>query len=238
MAYTPGRRRVVFGRSRVTPAVAWLIGIEVGVFLLYLFSSEGGRASLLEWLALTPDSLRRGHIWKLATAPFLNVRGLAFFFDMLMLWLFIPVLENHWGSKRLIVFFAATSVVGHLASALVGMALAPGLVLVGLTPFIYGSIVAYGVLYAQHPVQLFGVLPIKGKALAIGTFAFVTLFVLLEGAWTEGAGFYAAMALAWTMTSGLWTPNVWWLKLRRWRLRRRYTVIDGGADRSKKRWMN
>lgn len=225
------------GGPRLSRGVAWLIGLSVGVFLLYLFSSEDTRGRLLEWLALTPDSLGRGHVWKLVTAPLLHVSGMAFFFDMLMLWLFVPVLEDFWGTKRFLTFAVVTSVVGNLAAGLVGIALGSPQVIVGLSAFVYASIAAYGTVFAEHPVQLFGIIPLKGKVLAIGTLAFVTLFVLLERAWVEGAGFYAAMALAWAMTSGFWTPNVWWLKFRHWRLRRRYKVIDGGADK-KQRWMN
>lgn len=230
----------MLGRSRVTRAVAYLIGVNVGIFLVYIFAGKATQASVVEWLAITPRSVfLEGHVWKLLTTTILNISGMAFFFNMLMLWLFVPVLENWWGPKRFLIFFAATSFTGNVASALVGLALAPDLVIVGMSPFIYASIAAFGVLYAQQPVQLFGVIPIKGKALAIGTVCFLLLFVLLEKAWTNGAGFFAAMALAWLMTSGAFTPQLWWLKWRHQRLRKRFTVIDGDADRdNKKRWMN
>lgn len=227
------------GGSRLTRAVAYLIGINVGFFLVYIFSGKATQASMIEWLAITPRSVfMEGHVWKLVTATVFNISGMAFFFDMLMLWLFVPILENWWGPKRFLIFLAATSFAGNLASALVGLSLGPDQVIVGLSPFIYASIAAFGVLFANQPVQLFGVIPIKGKALAIGTVCFLLLFVLLEKAWTEGAGFFTAMALAWVMTSGAFTPQLWWLKWRHKQMRKRFTVIQGDADSDKKRWMN
>src|SRR5688572_7834458 len=114
MRSPPAGRRISFG-PRLTPAVAWMIGVEVGVFLLYLFAGKGTRAAMIEWLVLTPESLARGHVWKLATTALMNQSGLAFFFDILMLWMFIPVLESFWGTRRFLTFVAATSVVGGAA---------------------------------------------------------------------------------------------------------------------------
>jgi membrane associated rhomboid family serine protease len=229
----------MLGAPRLTKAVAWLVGIEVGMFLIYLFGGASTRAGFVDWLGVTGrTTILHGRVWTIFTASLFNVSGMAFFFDMLMLWLFVPVLENWWGEKRFIVFLIATSAVGNAVSALVGLGLAPDHLVVGLSPFVYATIVAYGVLFANQPVQLFGVLPIRGRQLAIGTVCFVALFVLIEQAWVDGAGFFSAMALAYLMTSGVWTPQLWWLKWRHARLRKRYTVIQGGIDDKKQRWMN
>jgi hypothetical protein len=112
----------------------------------------------------------------------------------------------------------------------------------GLTPFIYGSIVAFGVLFSEQPVQLFGVMPIKGRSLALGAAALMALMVLLDKQWVRGAGAFAAMGLAYVMTSGTWTPNLWWLQWKRWRARRKLGVVDGGMSGKKKadkqKWVN
>lgn len=216
-----------------------MMGLEIAAFLFLTFASEPTQARILAWLALTPESLVRGHVWKLVTTSLLAEGGVAFFFDLLMLWLFIPTLEQWYGPKRFLAFALATTVTGNLASALVGLALAPSFPVLGLSPFIYASIAAYGVLFGSQPVQFFGVIPMKARTLAIGVAVVVALFVLLDRQWVDGAGFFAAMGLAWVLTSGVVTPNLWWLRLRRWRLRRRYQVLDGGqSGLKKKRWMN
>src|SRR5687768_4290127 len=91
-----GRGMARLGGSRLTKAVAYLIGLEVGVFLVYIFSSKATQAAMVEWLVLTPNSLLQGHVWKLVTATIMNVSGMSFFFNTLMLWLFVPVLESWW----------------------------------------------------------------------------------------------------------------------------------------------
>ncbi|MSP17429.1 MAG: rhomboid family intramembrane serine protease [Myxococcales bacterium] len=224
------------GSRGPSTVVAWVLALEVGCFLLYLFGGKATQATLVGALTASPArTLDQLHLWQLVTAPLLHLEGLSFFFNALMLWMFVPTLERWWGPRRFIKFLVATSITGTLASCLVGAWLAPVTVISGLTPFIYASIVAFGVLYANQPVQLFGVVPIKGRTLAIGVAGFLALFVLLERSWVSGAGSFSAMGLSWLMTSGAFTPNVWWLKWRRARLRRRYRVLDGGGARTDKR---
>src|SRR5437762_2120174 len=95
----------------------------------------------------------------------------------------------------------------------------------GITPFIYAAIVAYGVEFAEQPVQFFGVIPMKGKTLAIGMAAVITLAVILNGTWVAGAGYFAAMIAAYFWTSGrMPTPRLWLLRWRRARLKKRYQI--------------
>ena len=70
---------------RLTPAVTWLIGINVATFLIYVFSGGAVKAGLERWLVLTPASLTAGEVWKLVTTIFFNNEGLAFFLDILVL---------------------------------------------------------------------------------------------------------------------------------------------------------
>lgn len=237
-------RRLSFG-PRLTPVVAWIIGINVGVFLVWLFAGHEAQALIARWLVLTPASLLEGHVWKLVTTSLFNLNAIAFLFDLLMLWLFIPILEQLWGRKRFIRFALITTVVGNLAAALVGIAFGAGAgatPIVGLSPFVYATIAAYGVAYAEQPIQFFGVVPMKGKILAIGTAVFVLISVLLNRDWINGAGYFTGMALGWAMTGGRWTPRLWMLQWRRSRLKKRYTVLDGGMREPKrppeKKWLN
>jgi membrane associated rhomboid family serine protease len=224
-------------RGRLTPAVTWLVVIVFALALVWLF---GGKPIARLWghyLVLTPDAILRGEVWKLVTAPFVNPDGVQLVMDLLMLWLFVPVLERWWGTKRFLVFFAATALTGNVVSVLVGWAIDPHVVIAGLFAFVYASIAAFGVLFANHPVMLFGVIELKGKTLAIGATVMIAVVTLLDAQWVRGSGALAAMALAWIMTSGGFTPNLWMLKLRRWWLKRRYKIIDGGK-RNEKRWIN
>jgi membrane associated rhomboid family serine protease len=236
-------------RGRLTRGAAWLVGIVAVGFLVLLFGGAKTGAAFREWFFLTPYSLfHEGQVWKLATSAVLyppsDVFG--FLIDGLMLFMFVPVLERWWGTKRFVTFVIASSIVGNLAAAAVGAAIGhPEVLIFGLTPFIYGSIVAFGVLFSEQPVQLFGVMPIKGRSLALGAAALMALMVLLDKQWVRGAGAFAAMGLAYAMTTGSFTPNLWWLKWKRWRVRKKLGVVDGGLGGlggkkkpDKQKWVN
>lgn len=242
-------------RLPVTPGVAWLAAISLGLFLVMLFSGDAARVRTATWLTLTPDALARGHLWKLVTTSLVNLDpagrgGVTFFFDLLMLWLFVPVLESFWGTPRFLRFVVASALIGNLIAGLVGLALSPGVVIHGLGSVIFASIAAYGVAFGRQQIQLFGVVPITGRALAIGFAGFLFLMTALNGTWALGAGHFGAMGFAWLLTSGFWQPEVWRLRYRRWRVRRRVQVMDGGKQRDpkrpkrdddsagKKRWVN
>lgn len=232
-----GRRR--FGPG-LSPAVTWILATVVASFLILVFMGKANQAVATHWGVLTGDSLARGHVWKIATTALFNA-PLALLLHGLMLVMFIPILEHQWGTKRFLRFFVLTLLVGNALGGLVGMLVSPHTEIIGIGPFVLASIVAYGVMYANQPVQFFGVVPIKAKVLAIGIAAITLLFTLIERRWAQGAADFGAMGLAYAMMSGIWTPNVWWLKFRRWRIRRRYQVLDGGASpkaKKQQQWLN
>ncbi len=237
----PVRPRVRFG-PRLTPAVTWLIAINVATFLLFAFSGDAARGVLARWLVLTPGSLLDGHVWKLITTTLFTVTPFAFILDLLVLWLFMPFLENEWGTRRFLRFAVITSIVGNLVGAGVGLLLG-GMALqapiAGMAPFVYAAMIGYGVQFGERNIQFFGVLPMKGRTLAIGIAAVVLLATVLNRNWVEGTAHLAAMATAVVLTTGRFTPRLWLLQWRRARLRKRYTVLDGGVrDRDKKQWLN
>ena len=238
---SPRGGRFLSLRPRLTRAAAWLMGIQVGTYLVWLFLDAGNRVRVLRWIALTPADLARGHVWKLLTSALIDVNPFSLFFNLLALWMFLPVLEHSWGWRRFLGFAALATVVGNLAGAGLGLALGGGdkvSLLVGLSPFVYGAIAAYGVVFSEQSLSFFGVVPIKCKAFAIGIAIFAVLFTLLQRAWVEGAAILAAMGLGWAFAGGLITPNLWWLRWHRARLRRRLPVLDGGKKGPPKRWMN
>jgi hypothetical protein len=121
-----------------------------------------------------------------------------------------------------------TSIAGTLVGTLTGLATGNDVPILGLNPFIYASIVAFGITYAKQPVQFWGVLPLTGRQLMFGFMVFIALFVGLQQLWEQGAAFAAAMIAAAVMTSKKWNPS---LAYRRWkaqRARAQLTILQGG----------
>lgn len=225
-----------------------IAGLELGLSLVWLLVDKPTQLKLAQYVLATPHNVFvEGRVWTLITSNFLELGFIGLILHMLVLWQFVPTLERFWGTGRFYRFVATTSVVGTAAGTAVGYALGhvsplpvgPEIIS-GLNPFIYSSIVAFGIVYARQPVQFWGVLPLTGRQLMLGFLGFLALFVLLQGFWEQGAAFAAAMLAAAIMTSKRWSPG---LALKKWRLRRaraKLSVIQGGASkpRDENKWLN
>jgi membrane associated rhomboid family serine protease len=230
-----GRMHLDTSQLRITRGALIVAGIQVGLSLVWLLADESTRQSMRDYLAATPDNIFHHYrVWTLVTSPFLEVEFLSLLLSILMLWMFVPTLERFWGTPRFYRFVAVTSLAGTVAGTAMGLALGHNHEIVGLSPFIYASVVAFGIVYARQPVQFFGVLPLSGRQLMFGFIGFLVLFITLQGLWEKGAAFAAAMIAAAILTSKRWSPA---LALKRWRIARaraRLSVIDGGAPRAPK----
>lgn len=212
--------------------------------LVYLLANAKARATIEGYVAATPQNVWGDfHFWTLATSPFLELSFIGLLLHVLVLWMFVPTLERFWGTARFYRFFAITSLVGTLAGTLVGLATGNDHVAIaGLNPFIYSTIVAFGITYAKQPVQFFGVLPLTGRQLMFGFIGFLVLFVGLQQLWELGASFAAAMITAAILSSKSWSPV---MAYRRWKARRaraQLTVLQGGQAPKKPKdgenWLN
>jgi len=99
----------------------------------------------------------------------------------------------------------------------------------GLSPFTWALVVAFGIIYARQPVQVWGVLPLTGRQMMFGFMAFLGLMVLLGQQWNSGASWGAAMLAAAIMVSKRWSPGLAWKRWRIARARRKLTVMQGGV---------
>jgi membrane associated rhomboid family serine protease len=218
-----------------------IAGLEIGLSLVWLLSTPDGRRMISEWITATPMNVFENfRVWTLGTSPFLETSFISLLLHVVMLWMFIPTLERFWGTPRFIRFFAITSVIGTLGGTLAGLATGHNIPIPGLSPFIYASVVAFGIIYARQPVQFFGVLPLTGRQLMFGFMGFVALFVVLQQFWELGAAYAAAMLAAAVMTSKKWSPALAWRRWRIARARAKLSVIDGGKPkpRDEKKWLN
>jgi membrane associated rhomboid family serine protease len=220
---------------RITKGAAILLFVELGFTLVFMLVDKDVQARWAPWVVPSASTVwRHGHVWTLVTGAFLEPDLLSLFLQALMLWLFVPALERWWGTPRFLRFAAYTTLAGMIVGTLAGVALGRDVPMVGLDPFIWASVVAFGIIYARQPVQFFGVMPITGRQLMYGTLAFVALFILLQGAWEQGAGYAASIGLAVLLTNQRWNPRLAWLRWKKKRERAHLSVLIGGKGGSSK----
>lgn len=217
-------------RLRITPGALLVIGLEIGLSLVWLMSGPEARARMIEYLVATPTNVfEHGRVWTLATSVFLEDQFIGLLLHAIVMWSFVPTLERFWGTKRFFRFVAITSIVGTLAGVSFGYVTGRPFPINGLDPFIWASIIAFGIIYARQPVQFWGVLPLTGRQLMYGFLVFLALFIGLQQAWELGAAFAAAMIAAAILVSKRWSPGLAWKKWRLKRARAKLSVIEGGV---------
>ncbi len=214
---------------RITRGALILLFLQAGLSMVWLLSNLDVRARMFHWLAPTPDAVwREGKVWTLLTGPVLEPSFASLLFQVLVMWTLVPTIERWWGFKRFMVFALATSVTGTIVGTLAGLGTGTEAPIVGYDPFVYSSLVAFGILYGRQQVQFFGVLPMTGRQLMYGIIGFIALFVLLGSQWELGAAYAAAMSLGAMLAAGKWNPRLWFYKWRHRRSRRNLEVLDGG----------
>jgi len=177
-----------FGSVSRFSANIWLIIVNVAVLLLAFVSPRAGQFLFEHGHFSTHEVTLAGGLefWRFLTFQFLHGGVVHLFFNMLGLYMFGAMVEQHLGSKRYLAFYLTCGVFGGLmylilngagtALASMGMPRIPGLLftdpktpLVGASAGVFGVILACAYISPNSRVQLlFPPVPMRLK-----TFAYV-----------------------------------------------------------------
>jgi len=178
----PARFRMPGGQ---VPVWAWLVGINVAVFLAQTLLERSGQDAIVGSLSLVPARVIRNlEVWRLITSAFLHGGAMHILFNMLFLWWFGRELERLYGRSDFLWFYLVSTVVSSLIYAITAyFILAPWRGLgFRTTPAIgaSGAVLAVVTLFAFHypsrRIFLWGVLPIP-----IWLFVAILVFEDLHG---------------------------------------------------------
>jgi membrane associated rhomboid family serine protease len=146
----------------LTPAVKYLILICSGIFVFQLLFRP-------EWfvlLGLTPALFWRGFIWQPVTYMFLHGGILHLFFNMFVLWMFGSALESTWGAGRFLKFYFICGIGAGILNAAVTPA--SPIPTIGSSGAIYGLLMAFGILFPEQLIYIWGIVPVKSKYFVVG----------------------------------------------------------------------
>ena len=161
--------------SLFTDAIKTLISVNFAIFILQsissseiMFFSNFGLVPKLVWSQLK--------IWQPFTYMFFHGDIWHVLINMFVLWMFGSELERAWGKKNFLRFYFTTGVGSGLGTMLFG--LQSTIPIVGASGAIYGVLLAYGVMFPNRTVYLYGIIPIKSIwfVIGIGVIAFFSSF--------------------------------------------------------------
>lgn len=168
-----------YGRLAIPNITTILIAGQVLVYGAMMMHGRGGNP--LANVSLIPEKVVEGEIWRLLTFLFEppQINPLFVLFFWLLFYLFGATLEQHWGTFRyniyLLIGYLANVAAAFVAWALIGktglFGPAGGWVAQGMTAtnsFLYGTVMlAFARLYPDFTINLFFVLPVRIKWLAL-----------------------------------------------------------------------
>ena len=147
----------------------------------------------LQWLALFPALSGAFWPWQVLTFPFVHIDGLAWFFNMMMLYFLGTRLEDLWGVRRYIQFLLACIVTGAVAYLLLSLLVAAALPLTGMNCVAFGMLVAFGVLFPRQRIMLYFVAEVEMRV-AVWIFAGIEVILLVGNLATNGGVWVSAVA--------------------------------------------
>ena len=158
-----------------TDAIKVLVTINFCIFVLQsiaraenLFFPLFGLVPKLVWSELM--------IWQPFTYMFFHGGIWHVLINMFVLWMFGNELERLWGKKFFLNYYFTTGVGAGLVTMIFGLnSMTP---IVGASGAVYGVLLAYGVIYPNRQVYLYGLIPIKSIwfVIGVGIIAFLSSF--------------------------------------------------------------
>jgi membrane associated rhomboid family serine protease len=147
--------------AHLPPAVATLIKVNVGIFLvLWLLRLDW----LYALLALSTSGIRHGMIWQPFTYMFLHGGFGHLFFNMLTLYFLGPETERAMGTRHFLAMYLASGFLGGLGWLFLSPD--PRALCVGASGAIYGMLAAFATLYPRRrlTVLVFFIFPVSLQA--------------------------------------------------------------------------
>lgn len=180
--YRDAPRRGGFGMFSMASVTTWLIVLNVACFFLDQMTRHvvlddygfpiGLRAPVFEWGAFSKTAaVEHFQVWRFVSFQFLHANLAHLFSNMLSLYLFGPIVENHFGRRRFTAFYllcGCSGAVGYLLLLLAGVLHGDNIPLVGASAGIFGVLVAAAMLAPDVEILLlFPPIPMQLKYLAL-----------------------------------------------------------------------
>jgi membrane associated rhomboid family serine protease len=153
----------------------WLIGINVVVFFIQLFTREGRAEPFTDGLLLNVDQvIFHGQVWRLLTYAFLHDTGdlLHILFNMLFLYWFGRDMEDLYGPREFLAFYLVSAVVGGVAFSALHLLGVSGNLCLGASGAVTAVLVLTAFHYPRRIIYLMFFLPVPIWLFVVGAVAY------------------------------------------------------------------
>ncbi len=131
-----------------------LLVVTVIVFILQMIPGVGGIIEM--YGALVPPLIfKKLQIWRLAAYMFLHGNPWHLLFNMLALWMFGVEIEQMWGTKRFLIFYALGGIGAGLVSFLMWHA-----VIIGASGAVLALLTVYAFYFPHRRILMFFIFPV------------------------------------------------------------------------------
>lgn len=162
------------GHLAIPHVVRWIGVFQAAVWALNLFSP-----TLNEYLFFDRDAIFRGEVWRLFAFIFIpgTTSPLLILFAVFFLWFISDGLEHEWGAFRVNLYVFATV----FCLMMLGLMPVVGMVVNFATTFLFFSTLffAFAAIYPDQIINLFAIIPVKAKWLALANAAMLLYQVMM-----------------------------------------------------------
>ncbi|HJR62506.1 MAG TPA: rhomboid family intramembrane serine protease [Gemmatimonadaceae bacterium] len=149
---------------RITPAVQWLIAINVAIFFLQL--TVVSEADMRSALAFEMRNLTE-RPWTIVTYMFMHAGFWHLALNMYTLWLFGPRVEREWNAAAFARFYVWCGLGGWLFHLMLTGRNGGNAYLLGASAAVFGVMLAYAMRWPDEEILFFFFIPMKVKWLVV-----------------------------------------------------------------------
>ncbi len=161
-----------FSMPAITPLAMWLMIVCGAIYVVQIVtgSGMGGGGPINDWLALTfVGQLGWIQPWRFVTYQYLHGGPLHLLFNMLVVYFFVPTMEQFWGWRKALGFYTIGGVVAGLVFWALAMVFQPKASLIGASGSIFAIMGAVALFFPDRQlVLLFFLVPIRAAVLILG----------------------------------------------------------------------
>jgi membrane associated rhomboid family serine protease len=178
------------------------IGLALAVTVVLTVYTWQNRA-FAGLVALAPGNIQSGELWRLVTWPFVQGDPFGLIFVALTFWWLGPQLMWGWGHRRFWLRLLAITVGAAVVPTLLAFVW-PGAaaIHVGAWPIINAMLVAWAMRVPDAQLNIWGVVPVTARTLALFVVAGTVLYALFAG-FGAFLPHFVALGMAYAMTQGI-----------------------------------